>query len=98
MAWVSSIGRGSQLGAAHPRITAELVRCALRDDLAPVNDADPIGQSEQKVRVVLDHYDREFALEREDQLEQAVAPLGTHTLRRLVQEQDTRLGGERHRN
>ena len=63
-----------------------------------MDDRNLIGERKQKVHVVLDHHDREVPFELADELEQAVPSVGAHALRRLVEEQDARLGRQGHRD
>ena len=67
---------------------------ALLDDLARVHDPDPIAQRPDDAEVVSDEQDRRvrLGLERPDEIEDARLDGGVETRRRLVEDQELRIG------
>ena len=70
---------------------------ALLDDLARVHDPDPVAQRPDDAEVVGDEQDRgvRLGLERSDEVEHARLDRGVQTGRRLVEDEELRVGGER---
>ena len=73
-------------------------RVAARDDAAVHQHRDAVGELEHRVHVVLDQQDAVAALERCEQRDQALRFGEAHARHRLVEQQQLRLRGERHRH
>src|SRR6266403_2062654 len=79
------------------RIGDHLGARTLDDDFAVVQYRDALGKCQRRVHIVLDHHDGHIA---RDGVEQRAYPLSLGLRKageRLVEQQDSRLLGERHR-
>ena len=83
-----------------PRVVEHLARRALLDHLARVQDADAIAHLRDHAEVVADEHQRgpEFLAQRRDQVQHLGLDGRVERGRRLVEDQQRRLGRERHRD
>ena len=86
----------SQIRLADLGVVPDRRRRTLRDDPAPVEHRDVVREGEDEVHVVLDHDDREARGELLDQLAERLHRPHPEPARRLVEEEQLRLPGQRH--
>ena len=87
----------AQVGLDHPGVSADLVRGALGDLLAVVEHRDPVADAHDHPHVVLDEQDRDAQLPADagDEVGHLAGLDRVHAGRRLVEQQEARLAGER---
>src|ERR671922_1492389 len=83
-----------------PRVACELIRSRRLDDLARVHDRDPFGDLEQEREVVRDeeYGESELALDLLNLLQDLPLNDDVERSRRLVEDDELGLQGERHRD
>src|SRR4029078_9195321 len=86
----------AKIDALYRFIPANLLRRALREQLAMVQHQDTIADSKHQFHFVLDQNDRSFAGELHDQVHHGPGFLRTHSCGRLVQQEQTRSARQRH--
>src|SRR5437899_5192679 len=87
----------AQVGGPHLLAGAHLLRRAVHQRLAEVEDVDPLADREHQAHVVLHHEDAEVALgdEADEQLGELGALGGVEARRRLVEQEELRPPGQR---
>ena len=87
----------AQVGLDDARVGAHLGGLALGDLLAVVEHGDVLGDAHDDLHVVLDQHDRDAALVAQlvHELRELVGLLRVHAGRRLVEQQQLRVGGQR---
>src|SRR6266508_5211135 len=93
----SSSGLTPEVGVDHPVVGAHLVVRALDQDLAALQDRDPVGQPGDDAHVVLDQDDGAAGADPAYELDGAVDVLDAHPGGRLVEQQHLRVECERER-
>src|SRR5688572_33370867 len=93
----SASGFLAKVGPAHFRVRPDLLGQAGGDDAAVDQHRDAVGELEHRVHVVLDQDHGLAALERGEELDHALRLVDTHAGHWLVEQEQARTRGERHR-
>ena len=90
----------AEVGFQHERVQLDLIRCSFGDSLSKIEHRDALAQVHDHVHVMLDQDDGQLhtLVDPPDQLDQLERFLRIHAGRRLVEQEESGLQGERSRH